>query len=80
MGDAAIEEIYTLVAAALAHGQSQVPVHIFPFRMEEGWDLQHAHSEWLSFWQQLAPAYRSFEADPRPPRIRVIAGAYRLSP
>jgi murein L,D-transpeptidase YafK len=80
MGDAAIEEIYSMVAAALANGQSQVPVHIFPFRMDTGWEQQHADSEWLPFWQQLAPGYQAFEADPRPPRIRVIDGVYRLSP
>ena len=80
MGDAAIEEIYTLMAAALANGQAQVPVHIFPFRMDAGWEEEYAGSEWLSFWQQLAPAYRAFEADSRPPRIGVVAGAYRISP
>lgn len=80
MGDAAIEEIYTLIAAALAHGQAQVPVHIFPFRMDAGWEQAHADSEWLPFWQQLAAGYRAFEADPRPPRIRVIDGAYRVAP
>lgn len=30
-----IDEIYTIVAAALADGQREVPVHIFPFRMTE---------------------------------------------
>jgi murein L,D-transpeptidase YafK len=79
MGDAAIEEIYTLVAAALANGQSQVPVHVFPFRMEEGWERGHADSQWLSFWQQLAPAYRAFDDDARPPTIRVSNRRYVVS-
>ncbi|MGO9390928.1 L,D-transpeptidase family protein [Rhodoblastus sp.] len=30
-----IDEIYSIVAAALAGGQREVPVHIFPFRMTE---------------------------------------------
>ncbi len=79
MGDAAIEEIYTLMVAALTHGQSQVPVHIFPFRMAEGWEQQHADSEWLSFWQQLAPAYRAFADGMRPPKIRVSDKRYLVA-
>jgi murein L,D-transpeptidase YafK len=79
MGDAAIEEIYTLVAAALARGQSQVPVHVFPFRMEEGWEQQHADSEWLPFWRQLAPAYQAFAEDMRPPMIRVSDKRYLVA-
>ena len=76
MGDAAIEEIYTLMAAALANGQTQVPVHIFPFRMDEGWERAHADSEWLPFWQQLAPAYRAFADKVSPPTIRVVDKRY----
>ncbi|GMU42502.1 MAG: hypothetical protein AMXMBFR25_04880 [Lysobacterales bacterium] len=78
MGDAAIEEIYSLVAAALAHGQRAVPVHAFPFRMDPGWEQAHADSEWLPFWRQLAAGYQAFERDRRPPRVRVIAGEYRV--
>lgn len=71
MGDAAIEEIYTLVAAALEHGQERVPVHVFPFRMDAGWEQQHQDSEWLPFWRELAPAYRAFADSGRPPRVSV---------
>lgn len=80
MGDAAIEEIYTLVAAALAHGQDRVPVHIFPFRMEAGWEREHADSEWLPFWRQLAPAYQAFADTSRLPRVHVRGGEYRIAP
>jgi len=78
MGDAAIEEIYTLVAAALAQGQRAVPVHAFPFRMDGEWEAQHAGSEWLPFWRQLAAAYRAFARTGQPPRVRVVEGEYRL--
>lgn len=78
MGDAAIEEIYSLVAAALAQGQAKVPVHAFPFRMQAGWENAHADSEWLPFWRQLAAGYQAFERDGRPPRVRVVAGEYRV--
>ena len=33
MTDEAIEEIWTLMQAALEHGEGTVPVHIFPFPM-----------------------------------------------
>jgi murein L,D-transpeptidase YafK len=78
MGDAAIEEIYTLVAAALTHGQRAVPVHAFPFRMDGDWEAQHAESEWLPFWRQLAAGYRAFGQTGQPPRVRVVEGEYRL--
>lgn len=78
MGDAAIEEIYTLVATALAHGQRAVPVHAFPFRMDGDWEARHAGSEWLPFWRQLAAGYQAFERSGHPPKMRVVEGEYRL--
>lgn len=78
MGDAAIEQIYTLVAAALSHGQSAVAVHVFPFRMEADWEQQHADVEWLDFWRQLEPAYRQFAAGGTPPRVRLQNRRYRV--
>jgi murein L,D-transpeptidase YafK len=76
MGDAAIEQIYTLVAAALAQGQKSVPVHIFPFRMEGDWAATYADHEWLPFWQELEPAYRDFAAGGLPPQVRVQGKRY----
>ncbi len=35
MTDAGIDQIYPIVAAALAQRRAEVPVHIFPFRMTE---------------------------------------------
>ena len=76
MGDAAIEQIYTLVAAALSQGQAAVPVHIFPFRMEGDWAAAYTNHEWLPFWRELEPAYRSFVAGGKPPRVRVQGKRY----
>ena len=67
-----------MVAAALAHGQRAVPVHAFPFRMDGDWEAQHAGSEWLPFWRQLAAAYQAFARTGQPPRVRVVEGEYRL--
>lgn len=80
MGDAAIEEIYSVVARALRHGQSAVPVHIFPFRFDADWKGWHALSPWLDFWEQLEAGYRAFEDTRKPPRIRVRDGRYRVDP
>ncbi len=76
MGDAAIEEIYTLVSAALDGGQDAVPVHAFPFHLDTAHEVQRRASEHAEFWAQLAEGYRAFEANPVPPRISVRAGRY----
>ena len=78
MTDAGIEEIYSLVAAALAHGQRRVQVHALPFRFDAGWESEHAASPWLGFWRDLAAIEARFEADRVPPRVRVEGKRYIL--
>lgn len=58
MTDAGIEEIYTLVAAALQHGQARVPVEIYRFRMTEENMRRHAKSPHMPFWEKLKRAWR----------------------
>lgn len=79
MGDANIEEIYSLMAAALSAGQTAVPVHVFPFHYRAGWQQRHQDSPWIDFWRQLEAGYRAFEAGGRPPQIRVQSGRYVVS-
>lgn len=77
MGDEAIEEIYTLVAAAHAGGQRNVPVHAFPFRFDDdGWRQRHARSPWLDFWSQLATVDDVFRQTARLPEVKVERGRY----
>jgi murein L,D-transpeptidase YafK len=76
MGDAAIEEIYTLVAAALAQGQDGVPVHAFPFRFRDAPPARVAESEWNEFWTDLRAGYDAFEATQRPPTVTVRGRRY----
>jgi murein L,D-transpeptidase YafK len=71
MGDNAIEEIYSLAAAALRNGQTAFEVHAFPFRLESDSVDAERDSPWHAFWNELKPAYDSFELTHRPPRIRV---------
>lgn len=78
MTDAGIEEIYSLVAAALAHGQRRVQVHALPFRFDAGWESEHAASPWLGFWRDLAAIDARFETDRVPPDVRVERKRYAL--
>jgi murein L,D-transpeptidase YafK len=67
MTDPVIEEIYTLVAAALHAGQASVPVHCFPFRMTAERIEQARESEWKSEWALLLGAWNAFERQRIPP-------------
>jgi murein L,D-transpeptidase YafK len=71
MGDDGIEEIYSLAAAALRNGQAAFEVHAFPFRLDAGDVDAERDSPWYAFWNELKPAYDSFELNRRPPLIRV---------
>jgi len=75
-----MEELYTLVKAAHAEGQTQVPVHIFPFPMTAENLAQYADSSWIHFWAMLKPAYDFFERDRVPPQVHVLNGEYVITP
>lgn len=76
MGDAAIEEIYTLVAASLTGGQRAFEVHAFPFRLEDATLQARRDSPWHAFWRELQPAYAHFERTRRLPNVRVQGAHY----
>ena len=80
MGDPAIEEIYSLVDAALRHGQGYVHVHCHPFRhdREDAEQLLRAGAEWKAFWQQLHTIWQAFEERRVPPEVLVNNGHYEL--
>jgi murein L,D-transpeptidase YafK len=78
MGDAQIEQIYTLLAAALRNGQRQVPVHAFPFRFDAPPRPDWRAGEWGSFWGELEPAYHAVERTGIAPAVRVVDGHYRV--
>lgn len=79
MGDAAIEEIYSLVAAALESGQEAVDVHALPFRLESAALQTERASPWFDFWSQLKAGYDAFERTHRPPHIGVANLSYRVT-
>ncbi len=76
MTDERIEEIYSVVEAAIQAGQEEVPIHVFPFRMTERNMRWYKNSKWVGFWQNLAEGYRWFEEYGRPPEVGVQAGKY----
>ncbi len=76
MTDEKIEEIYAMVASALKHGQRYVPVHIFPFRMEDTTMDDYSEHRWYDFWMELKEGYDYFEAEEIPPNVTVKNGRY----
>lgn len=80
MTDGGIEDIYAAVEASLRDGQSDVAVHIYPFRMTpEALELRAEH-KWINFWQELKPAYDYFLETGLPAQIRVEGQSYRVTP
>jgi murein L,D-transpeptidase YafK len=76
MTNDSIEQIYALLAAAFARGQSSVAMHCFPFRITEQRLSEAVASPWHAFWTELLPAYKAFEATRRPPVIAVEGKHY----
>ena len=76
MTDAKIEEIYLLAWQAHLRGQSDIPIHMFPFPMTNANMAEHSHNRNAAFWSQLKPAYDIFEKDRRPPMVDVEDGSY----
>jgi murein L,D-transpeptidase YafK len=75
--DENIEEVYTLVEAALNAGQESVPIHAFPFRMTAETLEKHKNSQWYNFWiSELLPAYQNFDQNRIPQRYMTCAGNY----
>lgn len=76
MTDTSIEQIYTLVSAALKQGQRSVAVHCFPFPMTEEALEEHSESGHFDFWRNLKEGWDWFESHQRPPKVSVKGGNY----
>ncbi len=76
MTDAAIDELWLLVTAALNSGQERVGVHVFPFRMTDERLAAFEWHPWAEFWHDLKPAYDLFEESHVPPQIGVCNKRY----
>ena len=78
MGDQPVDEIYAIVEAALAQGQPEVDVAIFPFRMTDVALSGETGSRWLPFWQNLKQGSDLFDATGEPPKVGACKGVYRF--
>jgi murein L,D-transpeptidase YafK len=76
MTDGLVEEIYALAREALAGGQKQFAVHIFPFRMTRENMQRHQSSQWISFWKTLKDGYDTFEISRQVPSVAVCNRSY----
>lgn len=82
--DTYINELYILAVMAKNGSQSKIPVHIFPFRMNNQAMLLvnrlQENNQWKPFWENLAVVYNYFEQESKPGRwISNNLGKYILS-
>jgi len=73
-----MEEVYTLVEAALEGGQEFLRINLFPFRMtdkrmDQVWE---SNPSCLDFWTNLKEGYDFFENVRQPPMAEVVSGRY----
>lgn len=74
--DDKIKELYVLAVEARSSGQANIPVHIFPTRLDSA-GLERLRSEYgksfkhLPFWEDLAVGYRIFEDKGRMPAVTI---------
>ncbi|NQZ01120.1 MAG: L,D-transpeptidase family protein [Bdellovibrionales bacterium] len=78
MTNPGVEKIYTIVEASLIGGVTEIPIHIFPFRMNYLNRLRFVRFPHWEFWNQLMPAYQYFEKYKEVPRVEVKGKLYRL--
>jgi murein L,D-transpeptidase YafK len=74
--DDGIKEVYLIAVEARSAGQTRIPVHIFPARLNDS-SLQQLEREFadkpnlLDFWRNLKDGFAFFEKRHRLPRIHV---------
>ncbi len=80
--DEKIEEVFALCQQARENGQSNIPVHIFPFKMSKDLLSQHLPcDEYVRFsplWNQLSRVYAAFETHQTVPDVLLTSGEYNL--
>ena len=76
MTNPVIDEVFRLANSAVASGQKEIQVHIFPFRMTPANLMQQSASPWLDFWINLKTGSDLFAETRQPPTINVCRGRY----
>ena len=69
--DTYIKEVYILAVEAKNNGQQNIPVHIFPTKMNDKGMLflSEVNTDLLDFWKNLKPGYDYFENNKLVPKI-----------
>lgn len=78
MTDAVVDEIWRLVASALAAGQDRFQVQAFPFRMTQENMAAHRGDPNFEFWQQLKAGAELFDTTATPPAVAVCKARYQF--
>ena len=68
--DERIEELWVIGSGVLYKGEP-IRVHIFPSRDLDGLIADDAWARHREFWENLREGYRAFEADRRPPKVKL---------
>ena len=74
-----IKELYVICVEAKNNGQSKIPIHLFPFRMEDYCQNRLRHStdlRRLKFWDSLVAGYNYFEQKKQLPKIKTNANGF----
>ena len=66
----------SLADAALAKGQAEIQVHVFPFRLTTASLALYRSSPWYEFWKNLKQGYDLFEKYRLPPSVEVLNQRY----
>jgi len=77
--DGPMRELFSLVTLSARGGQTEVPIHIFPFRFERAKWAAHKETKWNEFWQDLQLVYDYFNKYRVLPVITVCAKGYQVS-
>jgi murein L,D-transpeptidase YafK len=83
--DTYIKELYIMGIEAKNNGQANIPVHIFPFRMDgDNWDNFETKfpdlKQHVDFWKNIQPGYHYFEKNKSLPKVTVSSdGKYVIS-
>jgi murein L,D-transpeptidase YafK len=84
--DQGIKELYVIAIEAMSAGQPQIPVHIFPARLDKkgvkGLEKEFRNNKpLLDFWMNLKSGFDLFEENRRPPTVTVDRqGRYQINP
>lgn len=79
MTNAVMDEIWSLVTAALNNGQSRFQVQAFPFRMTDDNLKARENNQWSDFWADLKRGHDLFEKTRTPPKIAVCNKRYTFA-